>query len=43
VHTFEKGLEVDTQKINDIWVYAKDINNRGGFVKKEFITNKTPN
>ena len=43
VYTFEKGLEVDTQKINDIWVYAKDINNRGGFVKKEFITNKTPN
>jgi len=43
VYTFEKGLEVDTQKINDIWVYAKDTNNRSGFVKKEFITNKTPN
>jgi SH3-like domain-containing protein len=42
-YVFEKGLEVDTQKINDNWVYAKDINNRSGFVKKEFITNKTPN
>ena len=43
VYSFEKGLEVDTQKINDTWVYAKDTNNRSGFVKKEFITNKTPN
>ena len=42
-YVFEKGLEVDTQKINDNWVYAKDTNNRSGFVKKEFITNKTPN
>jgi len=42
-YVFEKGIEVNTQKINDNWVYAKDTNNRRGFIKKEFITNKTPN
>ena len=42
-YVFEKGLEVNTQKINDNWMYVKDNNSRGGFIKKEFITNKNPN
>lgn len=43
LYIFEKGLEVNTQTINNMWVYAKDNNGKGGFVKKEFITNKNPN
>lgn len=42
-YIFEKGLEISAQKINDNWMYAKDNNNRSGFIKKEFITNKNPN
>ena len=42
-YIFEKGLEINAQKINDSWMYAKDNNNRSGFIKKEFITNKNPN
>lgn len=41
--TFDKGIEVSTQTINGEWVYAKDNNGNGGFIQKEFITNKTPN
>ena len=39
---FDEGTEVSTTKINEDWVFAKDNNNNGGFIKKEFITDKKP-
>ena len=40
--TFDAGIEVSITKIDTDWVFAKDNNNNGGFIKKEFITDKKP-
>jgi hypothetical protein len=40
--TINKGEEVVVTKIDAIWVYIKDTNNIGGFIKKDFITDTQP-
>lgn len=41
-HTINKGTEIAVTKIDASWVYIKDSNNVGGFIKKDFITDTQP-